>query len=981
MATGDKIAPKKVRAQSNERLDIVDFLRIAGVAQDNAEAVARALLSTPKATAGSLVGERWTGSITANPTSGSDNLVRVDTDVFIGLDSDGKLVLKPAGTTLSASIPGGGGTHQVYLYMQDVAEETAVRRFVAASTPFGETPQAINVTNRQTAALLVLSGATTVQESSIGGVNRSLLHLGSAVNSGGNVTFTPAANMLETVTAPASLPVTSAGTTTGETTVTGAGKTLRDLVNNALHAIARDRWKGSLNFTASAGNNFGAYTEPPGGIDAAFRGKTWVTIGSDAASIYGDINKGAFANDSLALDAAIAQLPADGGVVYIKPGVTLTLAADVTIPANKSVMLWGGNQSSLGSSAATIDMVTFKFVCASSGSICTFAMRNISLVSSSGTATGSFVELHNNRVFFTQDAVMLYQSAYSGAATFLIYYNAAATTGASIWMQSTTISYANLSNATPGGILNCPAAVAMDDIWILNCTFQLGSTFRPVGIQILDLREDLHIVDCDFQAVGTTEAPSNNASTAIRLASTNNTVLQKASRRVHGCTFQGRIANNRNLRGVDIEDAVNVHVTDCDFVDCVRGVKYTATASLDIDLLVQNCLFEGMFEVDVWVVPGVFTLKNIRIEGCIHKNPNAASGHNAFLCDSAGNIEKLILHLNTYMQSNVRLFTGGVMESIRVTNNHFEGTAAPFLPLVIGTQLNTLTDCVIGHNSFHQAVDLTSISNGVAILMQNLTSTLVEITANRFFNCCNGVFAGGSPMDQAIIRIQQTSAQNLNISDNVFSGCATGLSGANARPPQLIEVNSLDRSTDMTASDALTISRNKCAGPLLTQDINPVLLGNGNWRSAVVSENQFVYKRNGLTRLYADFELAGGGTYRSFVFSRNNFHFEGNAGAAFSNFAWNTSAVATIQSMRFQHNTWYCTGTFGFASGFGVQFTGLTINYLIFDDNQGYIEGDAATGTNGKFNYTPATSLTVSSPAQPGAAAYWGNNNQNIGRN
>lgn len=267
MSTGDKQLATRPRGESNERFDLVEFTALAIAAQTAMEAAVRALLSSPKATAGSPTGERWTGSLTANPTSGSDGLLRMDSPVFVGLDANGGLVLKPNGTALSVAIPAGGSNQQVYAYMTDAAENTQVRRFIPATSPFNEFPQSINVALRQTCSLFVRAGSagSVVAEDVVAGATRPLLFLGIATNTGGAVTFTPGANTLETVTQPASMPTTQTGITAGGTTTTGSQSTLRELVNAALYQIGQLWWAGSGS-PPNAGNNFQAFTSIPKGV-------------------------------------------------------------------------------------------------------------------------------------------------------------------------------------------------------------------------------------------------------------------------------------------------------------------------------------------------------------------------------------------------------------------------------------------------------------------------------------------------------------------------------------------------------------------------------------------------------------------------------------------------------------------------------------------------------------------------------------------
>lgn len=349
MTTGDKVFGTRPRAESNERLDLVDWDRMSLTAQLAMEAVLRAIISSPRATAGVPTGERWTGSITANPTSGSDGLVRLDSAVFVGLDANGGLVLKPNGTTLSIAIPSGGADYQVYAYIKDIAEDTQLRRKLPATSPFNEFAAALNTALRATVDLYVRAGSagSVVAQDTVSGFTKPLLFLGIANNTAGNVVFTPAANMLETVSVPATGPTTNTGTTTSETTTTGGASTLRELINFALYQVGQIAWKGSSFVTPAAGNNYGAYLTPAGGVDAAYRGMTgWLTIGN-GTTVVGDFNTSDYGNAKLCLDAAIAALPAQGGTIILKKGVVLSGfgGSTVTMPAGKTIEIIGDHTS------------------------------------------------------------------------------------------------------------------------------------------------------------------------------------------------------------------------------------------------------------------------------------------------------------------------------------------------------------------------------------------------------------------------------------------------------------------------------------------------------------------------------------------------------------------------------------------------------------------------------------------------------------
>lgn len=536
MAAGDKTAPVRPRGQSNMRLDLVDYHRLSQESQDVLEVAVRALLATPKATAGSPTGERWTGSLTANPTSGSDNSLRVDSAVFVGVTSDGKLIVKPAGTALTTTIPAGGADHQVYLYMQDVSEDTQVRRFLPTSQPFTEFPSAIDVANRQTAALYVRAGSigSVVAEDAVAGVTRSLLFLGIATNTAGNVTFTPAANCLETVTQPATVPATSAGTTTGETTVTGSGATLRDLINMALYGLGLAVWKGSDFVTPSASNNFGAYQIPAGGVDKAYRNALGdITIGNGTTSI-GDFNQNSYASDDLLLVAALAALPAQGGRIWFKRGVALTnIAADVTLPAGKTVEFIGDHTDHPAS------VPQFSFV-GTNNLLC--------------TATGALI-LRNLHIRWTNVAVNLaddcpvrvincYMEKPSGAYAGAAFTAATSVPCADLLFEDcfwdTTLT-ADSTSAICVRLLDVARRVKH-----VRCRHRMNGEYVCGSFSITDMREDVSWDGIDISHPYDS-AGAGFGAVCITVSSTNNTTEKR-----------GRSIRNVTIRGTSTDGATNL---------------------------------------------------------------------------------------------------------------------------------------------------------------------------------------------------------------------------------------------------------------------------------------------------------------------------------------------------------------------------------------------------------------------------------------
>src|ERR1051326_4322033 len=116
MATGDITNPKRPRYQSNERFDVVDADAASQSIRNTRDALDKATLFTPRAAGSSVpVGMILQGgSTTVNPTGPTDGKLRVNTELLVAIDANGRTLIKEAGTTLDVNIPT-GGNQQVYL--------------------------------------------------------------------------------------------------------------------------------------------------------------------------------------------------------------------------------------------------------------------------------------------------------------------------------------------------------------------------------------------------------------------------------------------------------------------------------------------------------------------------------------------------------------------------------------------------------------------------------------------------------------------------------------------------------------------------------------------------------------------------------------------------------------------------------------------------------------------------------------------------
>lgn len=275
MAVGDVNNPKRVRVQSNERLDDVDADALARGAREHLDAYSRAIEATPRNVGSSTpTGLIFQGfGLTLNPTGPSDNKVRVQSALGVALDSDGRMLVKESGVQVDLTLS--AGNSQIYAYFIEDDSDTTVRRRISVSSPFTESGTSQPTKLKGNVAFFTRTGDQTsiVASDVVNGATTALCFLGVANNASGTVTMTGynattapngsfATNRLTTVAIPTTLPPNNAAN--------GSVATMHGFVNAALYALGQGIWKGSKNFTPSAANNFGAYTPPTVGLDGLF---------------------------------------------------------------------------------------------------------------------------------------------------------------------------------------------------------------------------------------------------------------------------------------------------------------------------------------------------------------------------------------------------------------------------------------------------------------------------------------------------------------------------------------------------------------------------------------------------------------------------------------------------------------------------------------------------------------------------------------
>ena len=1018
MATGDVVLSTRPRAKSNQRFDLVEFVRISQAFVEFMSAAQRALASDPIASAGSPTGELWQGSVTANPTVATDGLVRVDSALFVGLDADGRLVLKPVGTELSVAIPDDSSDYQVYLYMNDVTENTQVRRRLPATSPFTEFAQAFEVDIRGTATLFTRSGGvgSVVADDVAGGATRALLFLGIANNTGGDVTFTPAENRLETVTAPAALPAGSTGTTTGETTVAGSANTLRGLINNSLHAIARDRWKGSNNFTPTAANNFGAYTEiDGGGLDAAFRGNMFTyTIGDDSLGLYGDYDRGAFADDTALWDAVLAAIPNDSATIFIKSGVTFdNFNGDVDIPIDKSIKIVGPHyrDDSLTTFDFGGDGTKFNMQAgASSGSL---EIHNCSFIFDEGAGTAAtlaeVLSIHDFTPVLLNGCVFKHATDATIDMDALIVLNDAATAPGTIRIIDCDFVYDSLGDdiLVQATIFRASNNQPLDNFTMRGCTTLVtfaAASDQHVADQIFisDLRDNFLIEDCLFRETGTTAYLETSANAMLDLQSDDDTAFEKVRRRIRNCTFVGNTSGNvPSAGGIFLSSVGGMVVENCEFSQAHEGVR--ASGNCD-GMVLRDCLFEDITESMFHMQGSDLTIRDgYRLENCRFLRCVGGTGEVGVLFRNpiVGKAEwQNIKVLNCEFFDTPFGVFGDVRDlEMRNCSHRYEGLSGEFYNAPrIGTSLAasevtriTVSDCKFSGWDISQS--LSDDNETFGLLVNGETMINVKIADCEFFDLNHGnAYSGGGSPQWDVVRLLSNDFRNITVKNCNFSSTGFANTGSNEGTTAL-RFDSHDESTlSTTIAQHIHIVGNTVGvggdedGAGGDYEGQFLLWERLRFRGLVIEANHVTVDTG------TDFVDAEGiigitittGVGVSVGLRTCNNYFRATTTAANAKEIIEITGGGGGDAIR----SWVCNGnTFttdasgGWGANGGIVVTTTTLLYFNFSSNQAFSEGNLGANT-GEFNtdFTGAVGPSVVEPPLPAAAAFWDDNNnvQNV---
>lgn len=301
MATGDVTNPSRLREVSNERLDLVDFDFLTKDARLVVDALSRAALFTPLATIAAPVGLVLTGaSTTVNPTGPSDGKLRINSELLVALDADGRFLVKPSGTSIDVTIPAGGAQHQVYLYFFETPAETAKRRAIPVSSPFTEFTIAPQTKFAGGVNIYVKSGGVgaILPSDVVSGRTTALVFVGIATNTAGVVAFDASAanNKLSAIKPTTTRPTGS--------TVNGTIKTLHDLAQHLGYEIARLKYTDQGGLSGSTGDTVAGaaadHVRVQGlvGMNAALVGQFMTISGAASAGNNGTFPIAAFVNST-----------------------------------------------------------------------------------------------------------------------------------------------------------------------------------------------------------------------------------------------------------------------------------------------------------------------------------------------------------------------------------------------------------------------------------------------------------------------------------------------------------------------------------------------------------------------------------------------------------------------------------------------------------------------------------------------------------
>lgn len=936
---GSIVNPKRPRYQVNERFDTVDADAQSRAPREQSKAVMRAFSSAPRNTAGSpsAIGMIVAGfELILNPINGTDGKVRVGSGVGVAVDADGGVIIKPQGVAFDITIP--TGTFQLYAYYAEDAVDNAKRRFISITSPFVESTVSINTSFQGSCLVTAISGnaASVVPEAVVNGVTTPLCCIGIVTNGGtGAITCVG----YDPVSAPNGTDIVgrlSASEPTSSPPLTpfvnGSIHSVTEMLKHLAYVAGQLAWKGSSFLTPSAANNYGAYSVPAGGVDAAYRGQSGVFTIGNGSTVVGDFNTSDYARADLLLAAAVAALPADGGTLVIKRGVNLSLwnGATFSMPAGKTIEVVGSHRDV----PSTSPQITFA--------------ANESLTAS---ATGRLV-LRNVHVRWVTNVVVLASNASCQVMDCFLEKNvAAADSGAAIQGAAVSDAYVqrcvfsvNLSAGTGNGmcfrVTGQARRVRIADVRLLTSGSDCGA------IQVADVREDVVIDDVRLEAAVPFAGASGAAVVSVETGDNTTNIRQRIIRRIStndaGCpAVRTTSVGNVTIEDVDasLSGGVALSAPGYSGVGPVRVVKcrgaISAATGAFPDLVVTDCMFTN----------GGTTV--------IGTSGTTAHGRVAF-------------------------------ERCR-----FPMTDSGYAIQVRGTTVDAviISDCVfssIGHTT-----------QRVAAILVQASAVIHRLLVRRCeFAGVQNVAWAGSNIATSCVEVNVNAANHIVVEENVATRLMSGSSGSARLGCYLLDVNSADRTSVLATVHEMVVRGNVVGDQdmVTLTDTNCMLMRAQNWLWIIhlmMSGNRlFTDYSNGVSGApslehLVNIQTAGTSvTLRQVDFNNNVFHIANNGGGNLNAIAVDFYRVAkgggtdVVFSHVMTGNNFVVDDVapaFDGVNGFGVNVPAFAHKNLMVMSNSVSSFGSSVTWF--KFNFTSSlTNFNANGGTLPASAGAFPNN-------
>lgn len=931
--------PKRVRYQAQERFDTSDADADSRATRDHMKAWDRAFLSTPRAAGGAAMpGVIIAGfELTLNPTGGTDNKVRVSTNIGVCLDSDGNLIIKPAGT-VDITLP--AGSRQLYAYFIEQQTDDAKRRFLSVNAPYVESTDTIKTTLQGDCGFYVRSGnnTNTVAEDTVLGVTTPLCCIGILTNTAGTITCTG----YNATTAPNGSDITNrlvtatpAGTAPTVNTRNGSIASLHEMVQVLAHQIGQIGWKGSAGLTPAAANNYGAYNVPAGGVDAAFRGATgYITIGN-GTTVVGDFNQSDYANNKLLLEAAMAGLPANGGRIIIKKGVQLSgfAGTSVVVPGSKSIEIVGDHY--YGVSTPSIIFAANEFIDAT-GAL-QFSLRNcwiqwVTKAVQLGTGGFIFEDITFNKNSSTDTGAAIMSSLQLDGVHFRNL----------VFAQDLS---AQTNNAMAIRIAAACSRVKFDNIQIINLGTDGG------GIQITNVRDEVYFDRIMFRTGGGGVVGGTTAA-AIMLDTTDNTT-----------NMRGRMISRFSstvplIRGIDFGNCGWLTIADS-VIQSTVGALYSSAYAGAGQIKVNGCRVASMSLV------GAFPA--IRFYDCDFIPTTAVS----MTIGAVGSVQGTIEFVSCRYSSTVAITTSLLCNAL------------------------TIEQFIVNGCSFSGNNSTTVADWGVVKLVAATSADIVTLNENKAWNIQNVAYGGADAT--SCPRIFEVDIGNagggggvVTCSDNQIWNIMNTSSGNARKGVYLLDVDSNDRSANGSIVGQVVMNNNKVGRrpfggtiPQFAQDYVMLLRTIRHTVMAIhVDDNELVTYWNttaGFPTLDHIVNSATISLTSASLFSfQNNTVFIRQPSTVNVDLFRVTGGTADFTELSFSDNQIVLSDAFSwnFATAWGANWsgygTGGVIN-LVVQGNSCTVQSD--TAATARFETKGTATRNQTGAAVPGAGVAWAQNN------